>query len=80
MAQISGKYTSKTASELTALATLWENARAAILGGGQNMSRPGFTVGRVDIKTVQEELDEVYYAQSLQAGTSVTRTYADMGI
>ena len=73
-----GIYYTLTAAELSALRTQLETARTAILTANQSVSRAGISYTRAAFEAVNAELREVYYAQSLQAGTSVTTTYADL--
>jgi len=78
MAAPLGIYTTLTAAELSALRTQLETARTAILTANQAVSRSGISYTRADLATILADLREVYYAQSIQADTSVIVTYADL--
>jgi hypothetical protein len=78
MAAPLGIYIDLSTAELSALRTQLETARTAILTGNQSVSRAGISYTRADLRAILEELREVIYAQSAQAGTAISTTYADL--
>lgn len=78
MAAPLGIYTTLTSAELSALRTQLETARTAILTANQSVSRSGVSYTRADLKTILDDLREVYFAQAQQGGTVPTTTFAEL--